>query len=211
MQDKLIALLAGRRGHFQMESGYHSEQWFKLETLFERPATLRPFVTELARLLAAHRIDAVCGPKTGGAKLARLVAHELSLACFFTERFEPPDATGLFPVKYLLPAKQRDAARGKAVAIVDDAVSAGSAVRGTFADLVACGARPVALGALFIFGDAAGRFAAERGLALESIARMSFGIWPPEDCPLCRQGVPIERVSDAFETPSKKGSSPLSF
>lgn len=34
MQDQLIALLAGRRGRFQMESGYHSEPWFDLGRLF---------------------------------------------------------------------------------------------------------------------------------------------------------------------------------
>ena len=135
MQDKLIALLAGRRGHFQMESGYHGEVWFTLNALFERPEELRPFAAELARRLAAHRIDAVCGPMTGGAKLARLVAAELGLAYFFAERFEPPETKGLFSVKYLLPAAQRAAAHGKAVAIVDDAVSAGSAARGTYTDL----------------------------------------------------------------------------
>ena len=196
MQDELIKLLAGRRGHFQMESGYHSERWFKLDALFERPEALRPFVAELARRLAAHRPDAVCGPMTGGAKLAALVAAELGLEYFFTERFEPPAATGLFPVKYLVPAARREAARGKAVAIVDDAVSAGSAARGTYADLIACGARPVALGALFVFGDAAARFATEHGLALESIARMSFGLWLAADCPLCRAAIAVENVSD---------------
>jgi len=196
MQDELLKLLDGRSGHFQMESGYHSERWFKLDALFERPKALRPFVAELARRLDPHRSDAVCGPMTGGAKLAALVAAELGLEYFFTERFAPPVATGLFPVKYLIPADRREAVRGKAVAIVDDAVSAGSAVRGTYADLIACGARPIALGALFVFGDAAARFAAEHGLALEGIARMSFGLWPPADCPLCRAGVAVEEVSD---------------
>ncbi len=71
MQDKLIPLLAGRRGHFQMESGYHSERWFDLDVLFANPARLQPFVSELARRVARHRIDAVCGPMTGGAKLGR--------------------------------------------------------------------------------------------------------------------------------------------
>ena len=197
MQDELIKLLAGRRGHFQMESGYHSERWFKLDALFEQPAALRPFVTELARRLAAHRIDAVCGPMTGGAKLAALIAAELNVEYFFTERFEPPGATGLFPVEYLVPAAHRVAAWGRAVAIVDDAVSAGSAVRGTFVDLVACGARPVALGALFVFGDAAARFARDNGLALEGVAQLSFGLWPPAECPLCKAGVVVEKVFDA--------------
>ena len=202
MHDKLIALLAGRRGHFQMESGYHGELWFNLDVLFERPERLRPFVVELARRLASHRIDAVCGPMTGGAKLARMIAVELGLEYLFTERFDPPGATGFFPVKYFLPAAQRAAVRGKTVAIVDDAVSAGSAARGTYADLVACGARPAVLGALFIFGGGAARFAAEKNLAVESVAAMSFGIWPPAECPLCKEGVAVEKISDAAQPPA---------
>ena len=195
MQEELIKLLAGRRGHFQMESGYHSEWWFNLGSLFERPEELRPFVTELARRLSRHRIEAVCGPMTGGAKLARMIAGELGIGDFFTERFEPPSAAGLFPVTYRLPAAQREKVRGQPVAIVDDAISAGSAARGTLADLLACGARPVVLGALFVFGEAADRFAAERGLALEGIARQPFALWNPAECPLCRAGLGLEKVS----------------
>ena len=91
MQEELIALLAGRRGHFQMESGYHSEWWFKLDPLFENRARLRPFVSELARRLAAHRIEAVCGPMTGGAKLAEMIAAELGIEYF------SPNATSNLP------------------------------------------------------------------------------------------------------------------
>ena len=197
MQNELIQLLAGRRGHFQMESGYHGERWFELDAIFRAPGKLRPFVAELAQRLAAHRIDAVCGPMTGGATLARLIADELGAEYFFTERFVAPGASGLFPVKYLVPAERRAAVRGRRVAIVDDAVSAGSAARGTYADLVACGARPVALGALFVFGGAAARFAAEHDLALEGLAPLEFGMWAPAECPLCRAGVALEKVSDA--------------
>src|SRR5882757_8753627 len=131
MQEELIQLLAGRRGHFQMESGYHSERWFNLDVLFTDPKRLRPFVAELGRRLAAHRIEAVCGPMTGGAKLAQTIAADLGLDCFSTERFDQPGATGLFRVKYFVPQERRAALAGKRVAIVDDAISAGSAVRGT--------------------------------------------------------------------------------
>ena len=155
-----------------MESGYHSAAWFELGTLFDRPDELHPFVSDLARRLRPHGVDAVCGPLTGGAKLARLVATELRIECFEAERLDTPGATGLFPVRYELRNSQREQARGRSVAIVDDAISAGSAVRGTYKDLIACGARPVALGALIVFGDAAARFAAETGLALEGIERM---------------------------------------
>ncbi len=195
--DTIAALLAGRRGHFRMESGYHSASWFELGSLFDHPNELHPFVSDLATRLSRHGPDAVCGPMTGGAKLAQLIATELRIECFQAERFETADATGLFPVEYRIPPAQRQKTRGRSVAIVDDAISAGSAVRGTYADLVACGARPVALGALVVFGDAAERFAAETGLALEGIERMPLEIWPPAQCPLCKAGVTMEKVDAA--------------
>lgn len=177
-----------------MESGYHSAAWFELDTLFDHPDELSPFVTELARRLASHSVDSVCGPMTGGAKLARLIARELRIDCFEAERLETPGATGMFPVKYEIPKTQRQKARGRSVAIVDDAISAGSAVRGTYADLLACSARPVALGALVVFGDAALQFAADQGLALEVMQRMSLPMWGPAECPLCRASVAIDPV-----------------
>lgn len=197
MPPDLLALLAGRRGHFRMESGYHSELWFDLDKLFEDPARLQPFVDALADRLADHRIVAICGPMTGGAKLAAMIGAKLNIESFHTERFETPNATGLFPIRYLIPPAQRERLRGKTIAIVDDAISAGSAVKGTHADLLACGAKPVACGALIIFGDRADSFAAENNLKLEAVARMSFDIWKPGECPLCKTGIPIERVADA--------------
>jgi orotate phosphoribosyltransferase len=193
MADTITTLLAGRHGHFQMESGYHAGSWFELGSLFDRPDALRPFVSELAGRLAAHGVDAVCGPTTGGAKLGELISAELHIPGLVAERFETAEA-GLFPIRYAVPAAQRAELRGVSVAIVDDAISAGSAVRGTHADLLACGARPVALGALVVFGEAAADFAADTGLALETIQELPFDMWRPADCPLCGAGVALERI-----------------
>jgi hypothetical protein len=55
----------------------------------------------------------------------------------------------------------------------------------------------VALGALFVFGDTAARFAAGQRVALEGIAHLPYGLWPPAECPLCRAQLPLEKVSDA--------------
>jgi orotate phosphoribosyltransferase len=192
MADTVSALARARRGHFRMESGYHSGSWFELGTLFERAAEVGPFVSELAQRLARYGPEGVCGPVTGGATLAEMIARELRVTCFVAERFESSQATGMFAVRYELPQAQRDAARGRSIAIVDDAISVGSAVRASHADLVACGARPVALGALIVFGDAATAFAAQAGLALEAIERVPFEMWLPADCPLCRTGVALD-------------------
>ena len=197
MQDDLLKLLSGRRGHFRMESGYHSELWFELDRLFAQPERLQPFVVELAARLARCTPDAVCGPMSGGAKLAELIAAEIGVDCLNAVRHQPANSDGLFQIKYELPIDQREKVRGKRVAIVDDAICAGSAVRGTHEDLVRCGAQPVALGALFVFGHAIQSFAGEHNLALECVAALAFGMWKPEACPLCRGGVALEPVSDA--------------
>jgi orotate phosphoribosyltransferase len=195
MLNRVTPLLGVRHGHFKMESGYHSATWFELGSLFDDPNAVRPFAAELAQRLASHRPDAVCGPMTGGAKLAEMIATELGIDAFVAERFDAPGATSLFPVRYQIPESQRQRTRGRRIAIVDDAISAGSAVRGTHADLIACGALPVALGALVVFGEAAAQFAADNGLALEAIEQMPFDMRLPADCPLCRDGVALDTAA----------------
>ena len=90
------------------------------------------------------------------------------------------------------PRVVRPRLRGKRVAIVNDVISAGSAVRGTLADLTACDATPVVIGALAVLGPAAAALAADHGLTLESVASFPFSMWTPGECPLCRSGVALE-------------------
>src|SRR5215204_6419129 len=80
MQDALIRLLAGRQGHFRLESGLHGDYWCELDPLFVRPRALQPFVVELAARLARHQVEVVCGPLVGGAFVAQEIAAELDIA-----------------------------------------------------------------------------------------------------------------------------------
>src|SRR3954469_17477002 len=107
MPADLLSLLAGRRGHFRMESGYHSELWFNLDRLFIDRVRLQPFVAELAGRLAPHRPEAICGPVTGGATLAKMIGAQLGVPSFHADRFEAPAATGLFPIRYQIPPAHR--------------------------------------------------------------------------------------------------------
>ena len=73
----LLALVPSRRGHFRMESGYHSALWLDLAPMFADSTRIAPFADALATALQSHRVDAVCGPLVGGAFLAQLVAQSL--------------------------------------------------------------------------------------------------------------------------------------
>lgn len=184
-------LAGSRTGHFRLESGHHTELWLDLDQLFARPAVLRPHVAELGRRVSARRIDAVCGPLSGGAFLAQLIAADLGVEFAFAERIVT-DRTGLFPVDYRIVPALRGVLLGKRVAIVDDAISAGSAVRGTLADVKACGALPLVLGALISFGSRAREIAADERIPLESLVQLPDPIWVPTECPMCALGAPLQ-------------------
>jgi orotate phosphoribosyltransferase len=176
-----------------MESGYHAERWLDLELLFLHPERLDRLANELADRLSAHRFDVVCGPLVEGAFLGLGIARRLSLPFTYAERFERPERSGLYPVEYRLPRSLRQVVDGKSVAIVNDVISAGSAVRGTFADLESCGARTVAIGALLVLGDWTRKFAEEKEVAVESLAFETFRSWTPEECPLCADGAELTK------------------
>ena len=190
MEEKLLELLSARRGHFVLESGHHGNLWLDLDSLFLRPAALRPFARDLARRLSANRVEAMVGPLVGGAFVAKMVAAELDLRFAFAER--QVDAGS---VTYAIPKAFHDHLCGRTVAIVDDAINAGSATRATFAALTALGARPVAVGALLILGETALPFFAANRLAVESVARLANELWEPAACPLCAAGVPLSSPS----------------
>ena len=121
-----------------------------------------------------------------------MVALEMGVTFTYTERFAEPYADALFPVQYRLPRTLRDVVRGKQVGIVNDVINAGSAIRGTLADLHACGAEPVAMGALAVLGGSAAKFAAERKIPLETLLTLPNQIWTPAECPMCVRGIQLE-------------------
>jgi orotate phosphoribosyltransferase len=151
---------------------------------------LRPFAGELANRISGYGVDAICGPLTGGALLAGMIADRLELEFLFAER-RVSGRTGLFPVDYRIATALRDQVKGRRVAIVDDAVSAGSAVRASYADLVALEGVPVLIGALLVMGPGAAAFAAEKRIPLERVAELPTAIWAPAECPLCAVGTPL--------------------
>jgi orotate phosphoribosyltransferase len=192
MKHELLSLIAARNGHFRFESGHHGSLWLDLELLMLRPGKIRPFARELARRLASIPVAAVCGPLVEGAFVAQMVAEELEVPFSYTEPRARSAQPKLYPLDYRLPVALRETVRDKPIAIVNDVINAGSAVGATYADLVACGARPVAIAALLLLGEWSGRFAAEQRLTLQSIAALPNEIWLPEACPLCAAGRPLD-------------------
>jgi orotate phosphoribosyltransferase len=209
LPDDLLSLLAARRGHFRLESGHHGELWLELERLCLRPARVRPFAAKLARLLKPYHIEAVCGPLNEGAFVALMVAEELGVDFTYAERIAATGRAGLFPVDYRLPGPLRERVRGRRVAVVNDVINAGSAVRGTFADLQACDAVPVALASLVVLGDFAMRLAGEWKIPLLHLSQFPNPLWTAGDCPLCAAGVALSGLGETARTGNSVATGPM--
>jgi len=165
----LLSLVPIHRGHFAYTSGDHGDLWLDLDALFAHPRRLRPYVAALADLLPA--CDVVCGPLTGGAYLAQAVADVLDTDFAWTE-----GRTLTGPVT------------ARRVAIVDDAINAGSAVSAAAEAILAAGSQVVAVAALLTLGAAPAGIA---GVPVRSLATLPSDLWPAATCPRCAAGAPL--------------------
>jgi orotate phosphoribosyltransferase len=177
----LTGLARPRRGHFDLGTGFHGDLWLDLDALFLRPALLSPWIRELAGRLRGHRVDAVCGPMEGGAFVALAIAGILGTA------FLPAYRAGGAEPGYRL-AGIPGGISGWRVAIADDAVNAGTAVRACAGLLTGGGAVPVAVAALLAVGPAS---AAVPDAPFYAAAAIDSQAWRNDECPLCARGAPL--------------------
>jgi orotate phosphoribosyltransferase len=192
MTGDILKQLPARRGHFLLESGYHTDLWFNLDALFVDTEEIGPQVAALAEMLRPYSISAVCGPLLGGAFLAHAVAAQMGVRFYFTEPGPVKTDGGLFAAEYRLPPELRRRVRNERIAVLDDIISAGSSVRATASELTAAGAATVVVGAIVVLGNQASEYFSACGVPLVALARENFNLWAPAECPLCRIGARLE-------------------
>lgn len=192
MTDDIFKTLPTRRGHFLLESGYHTDLWLTLDALFVAPHEIAPHVAALAKLLRPYSLSAICGPLLGGAFLAHALAAQMGLRFYFSQQMPSKRDGGLFAAEYQLPPELRRRVGDERIAVIDDVISAGSSVRATAADLTAAGAEVVAVGTILLLGSQAVEHFSARHVPFLALAQQEFKLWAPAECPLCRAGAPLE-------------------
>jgi orotate phosphoribosyltransferase len=176
-------------GHFVYESGEHGDTWLELDALLLEPEPMRRIAVGLAARLEPWKLDVVCGPETGGARLAVRVADGLGILGVPIERGRAPDGRPA----YSIAAGHHAGLRNARVALVDDAINAGFATGASLEALTESGAHVTVVGAAIL--RKAARPALERrfGCRIEALHELNFETWPAGECPLCARGVPITR------------------
>lgn len=166
-----------QEGHFRYTSGLHGNLYMQCAQVLKHPDYTEQLCKELARKFADSKIDIVVGPAMGGILVAYETARQIGVPAIFTER-----ENGSMTLRrgFQLEAGQR-------VLVVEDVITTGGSVQEVIDLVQGQGAEPVGVGVLV--NRSGGR--AAFGLPLAALLNLDLPTYDPEDCPLCRQGLPL--------------------
>lgn len=161
-------------GHFLLTSGRHSDKYMQCAKLFQYPDISEKFSKELAGRF--KNVDLVAGPAIGGIILAYEAARQMRVPNIFAER-----ENGEMTLRrgFGIP-------EGANVLVVEDVVTTGGSVREVMELVRKYGAKVAGVGSIVDRSNGAVDF----GVPFEAVLSMEVVSYAPEDCPLCKQGIP---------------------
>jgi len=165
-------------GHFLLSSGRHSPVYLQCALVLQHPALAEDLCRRLARAFADEGVETVLAPAIGGVVVAHEVARALGGRAVFAER-----AAGRMTLR-----RGFALARGERTLLVEDVVTTGGSLREVQQLAEGAGADVVAVAALV---DRTGGADAGFGMPLTALVRLEAPTYVPEDCPQCRQGLPL--------------------
>lgn len=175
-----------KEGHFLLTSGLHSQYYFEKFRMLEHPELVTFFAEKIVERFKDKEIDLVCGPTTGGVILAFEVARQLGKRCVFSEKGKEGRV-----IKRGFEIKE-----GEKVLIVDDVLTTGGSLLDTLDSLSPF--KPEIIGIGVLIDRATKPVGSLPQVDYFSIYKSPVKNYPPEDCPLCKKGIPLK-------TPGGKG------
>ncbi len=170
-------------GHFQLTSGLHSNQYFQCARVLQHPHHATALCADIVAQFNSCTIDVVIAPAMGGIVVGQEVGRQLNVRTMFTERKEA--------VMQL--RRGFEIRPGERVLVCEDVVTTGGSVFEVLKIVKELGGMPVGVG--FIVDRSGGRvkFELGGGGVQHSVLQMDVVTYQPDACPLCKQGLPVEK------------------
>lgn len=165
-------------GHFRLTSGLHSAEYLQSALVLQHPERAEKLGKWLAESMPKGEV--VASPALGGLIIGHEVARAMGARFIFTER----DAEGKMTLR-----RGFRVSPGERVVVVEDVVTTGGSTREVIDLLRAAGAEVLAAGSIV---DRSGG-SADVGAPRVALTTLKPETWKPEECPLCRQGVPVDK------------------
>ncbi len=164
------------KGHFKLSSGLHSAQYLQCALLLQNPKYCEILAKTLAANFKDANIDMVIGPALGGIVLSYEVARSLGCSAIFTER-----ESGVVKLRRGFSIDKENK-----VLIVEDVVTTGLSTREVIDLVKKTGAHIVGVGALVNRAKEA-----DFNVPFKSLIKMDIPTFKEEECPLCKDKIPL--------------------
>ncbi len=174
------------KGHFKLSSGLHSEYYLQSALVLQYPHDAWLLCSSIAEHFKDREIDLVIAPAMGGILVSYDVAKALgkNIKSIFAERVD-----GKLTLRRGFAISKEDR-----VLVVEDVVTTGKSVNETLDLVKEFSDNIVGIGALV---DRGGNFDA-KGLDYFPLIKLDIVNYNPDDCPLCKKGVPLEKPGSRF-------------
>ncbi|HEY8390853.1 MAG TPA: orotate phosphoribosyltransferase [Clostridia bacterium] len=165
------------KGHFLLTSGRHSDQYMQCAKLFVDPTHSTKLCSELSKKFRSLHIDVVASPAIGGIIMGYEMARQLKCQNVFCER-----VNGKMELR-----RGFAISKGMNVLVVEDVVTTGGSVKEVMELIKDLGGNIVGVGS--IVDRSAGKV--DFGVKFESLISMDIPSYEADQCPICKQGIPI--------------------
>jgi len=162
-------------GHFLLSSGRHSNRYCQCAKLLQYPDRAEKVLSVVVNKLRDTPVDIVVGPAMGGIIVAYELGRQLGVPAIFTER---EDGKMCLRRGFELTSGQR-------VLITEDVVTTGKSSLETIDVLKQYDVEIVGIACI------ANRSTGDIGYPVFDAVKLDIESWEPENCPLCKQGIPF--------------------
>ena len=170
------------RGHFRLTSGLHSPEYLQCAKVLAYPNYAEQLGKALAeRLGALHSnggADVVVSPAIGGIVIGHEVARALQVRSLFAER----DTSNQMSLRRGFVIEP-----GERAVVIEDVITTGGSTREVISVVRDQGAEVISAGSII---DRSGG-AVDLGVPRVSLHAMNVIAYKPEECPLCKEGMPV--------------------
>lgn len=179
MSNEVLELLESAegvlKGHFCLTSGLHSDIYFQCAKLYQYPEIVEKIAKRIAEQLKDVEFDTVVAPAIGALIIGYETAKQSGKRNLFVER---KDGEMQLRRGYTLK-------KGEKVVIMEDVITTAKTIYETIDALKEYEVEIAAVGCIV------DRTCGKTGLNIKSLLQIDPVTYDPDNCPLCKEGIPL--------------------
>ena len=162
-------------GHFCLTSGLHSNIYFQCAKLYQYPDIVEKIGKKLAEALKDVEFDTIVAPAIGALIIGYETAKQAGKRNLFVERKD-----GVMQLR-----RGYQLSKGEKIVIIEDVITTAKTIKETIEATKEYGVEVAAVGCIV------DRTCGKTGLNIKSLMQIEPVTYEPENCPLCKQGLPL--------------------